>query len=243
MLEMMERHRLGYESAGIAAVQDNKIAFIKNVGPVNVVFPAEGFWSRILYGQVGIGHTRYPTKTAPVGKSKFAHPFLSCDGKVALIHNGVIYDYQEVWNELRHHEFSSFDEELNKINDIEVVVHLFEEKIVAASGDIVKAVSQTCERLSREPRNTYLFAFLFLPHASKIFLVSGRGDGRRVVVANKREFGSIFASYRDDGIDEQEPLKFEAIKPYINLHQDKFEVIQFNTLTILTNDDYNSIPI
>ncbi len=243
MLEIMERHRLGFESAGIATIQDNEIALAKKIGAVREVFPAGGSWAQILRGQIGIGHTRYPAKIAPVGKSKFVHPFYSCDRKIALIHNGVIYNYEEIWRELPHHEFSSFDEELNKINDSEVIVHLLEEEIAKSSRDIAGAVSKTCERLSRDPRNSYLFAFLFLSQAAKIYAVSGRGDRRKIVVANKRGFGSIFASYRDYGIEGREALGFEAIKPYINLDQDKFEVLPFDTLAILTKDDYDCISI
>ena len=243
MLEIMERCRLGFESAGIATIQDNEIVLMKDTGSVNEVFPAHGTWSQVLRGQIGIGHIRYPAKIAPVGKSKFAHPFYGCDKRIALIHNGVIYNYEEIWRELRHHEFSSFDEEHNKINDTEVIVHLLEDEIVNSNGNIPKAVSKTCERLSGNPQNMYLIAFLFLPQPSKIYVVSGRGNGRKVVVANKRGFGSLFTSYRDYGIEGRETLGFEAIKPYIDLNQDKFDVLPFNTLAILTEDDYNCISI
>jgi len=54
MLSIMEKHRLdSKESCGMATVQEGKIAFMKNVGSVDSVFPLGGDWSQILLGSVG----------------------------------------------------------------------------------------------------------------------------------------------------------------------------------------------
>jgi len=241
MLSIMEKHRLGYESAGIATVHTyNKIAFMKNVGSVDKVFPAEGDWSKILLGSVGIGHVRYPSPKAPTGKSIFAHPFLSCDGKIVLVHNGTIYNYKEIVCELQGHEFTSFDKASNNLNDSEVIVHLLEEEIDKVKGNLSEALRKTCRRLSENPKNQFLFAFIHLSEPSKIYVVSGRDyeNKRKVVVAHRNGVGSVFASYRDRGIDGQEPIKFAALKPSIDFKKDKFDILDYDTVAILTKNSY-----
>jgi len=227
----------------MATVYESKIAFMKNVGSVDTVFPVDGGWSKILLGTVGIGHVRYPSENAPTGKSMFAHPFLSCDSKIVLVHNGTIYNYQEIVCELEGHEFSSFDKKINTLNDSEVIVHLLEEEIGKAEGNLAEAVRKTCERLSENPKNQFLFAFIHLREPSKVYVVSGRDyeNKRKVVVAYKTGFGSIFASYRDYRINGCKPLKFEAVKSYVNFEQDKFEVLNYDTLAILTKHDYRCV--
>jgi len=245
MLLIMERYRLGYESVGMATVYDSKIAFMKNVGSVDAVFPVGGDWSKVLLGSVGIGHMRYPSPTAPRGKSMFAHPFLSCDGKIILVHNGTIHNYQEILCELHGHELSSFDKKINNLNDSEVIVHLLEEEIGKARGNLTEAVKNTCKRLSENPKNQFLFAFIHLSEPSKVYVVSGRDfeNKRKVVVACREGFGSGFASYRDKGTDGREPIRFEALKPYISFEKDKFEILDYDTQAILTNNGYSCLKL
>jgi glucosamine 6-phosphate synthetase-like amidotransferase/phosphosugar isomerase protein len=245
MLITMEKYRLGYESAGMATAQDSKITFMKSVGSVNTVFSFDGNWSKILLGSVGIGHVRYPSKIAPTGKNMFAHPFLSCDGKIVLVHNGTIYNYKEILCELQGHEFSSFDKEISNLNDSEVIVHLLEEEISKTKGNVTEAVRKTCEHLSENPKNQFLFAFIHLKEPLKVYVVSGRDyeKKRKVVIAHRRGFGAIFASYRDYGINGYKPIKFEAFKPYIDFEKDKFDILDYDTTAILTKYGYRCLKL
>jgi len=97
----------------------------------------------------------------------------------------------------------------------------------------------------QNPKNQFLFAFICLKEPSKIYVVSGRDyEGkRRVVVAYKGGFGSVFASYRDKGIDKLEPRKFEALKAYINFEDDKFEILDYDTVAILTKSSYRCLKL
>jgi len=241
----MEKYRLGYESAGIATVHNGKIMCLKNVGSVEKVFPSAGVWSESLLGSIGLGHVRYPSPKAPTGKSIFAHPFESCDGKIVLVHNGTIYDYKEIMRELKRHNFSSLDKASNSLNDSEVIVHLLEEEIGKNEGNMVEAVRKTYQRLSEDPKNQFLFAFIHLNEPAKIYVVSGKDyeSTRKVAVAFKDGFGSLFASYRDQGIGNREPIKFEALKSFVNPRVDKVKVLDYNTLAVLTKESYQLIPL
>jgi glucosamine--fructose-6-phosphate aminotransferase (isomerizing) len=114
----------GYDSIGVAIFKDGKINIKKDIGRIEEVI--ESLNIHDMDGCIGIGHTRWATHGAP---SKInAHPHIDSDGKIALIHNGVIQNYMELKDELieKGHNF------LSK-TDTEIIPHLIEEEL---KGDI-----------------------------------------------------------------------------------------------------------
>ena len=127
----------GYDSAGIAVEQDGALEVVHCKGKVSglarLVEPLG------LAGTCGIGHTRWATHGRPSEAN--AHPHTSCDGRVAVVHNGIIENFAELREELegRGHAFTSQ-------TDTEVIVHLVEEGL-AESRDLLQAVREATERL------------------------------------------------------------------------------------------------
>src|SRR5437773_1177210 len=126
-------HRLeyrGYDSAGIAVV-DGGLSVRKRAGKLAEL-------EALLADEpappatVAIGHTRWATHGAPTEGN--AHPHLDCDGRVAVIHNGIIENFQELRERLDKdgHSFTSD-------TDTECVAHLLEEK-VEGSASLAEAV-------------------------------------------------------------------------------------------------------
>ncbi|CAN5196845.1 glutamine--fructose-6-phosphate transaminase (isomerizing) [soil metagenome] len=88
----------GYDSAGVAVIGlDGSIATRKRAGKLQVLVD-ELEAHPIANGATGIGHTRWATHGGPTDRN--AHPHLSADGKLALIHNGIIENFSELKKEL-----------------------------------------------------------------------------------------------------------------------------------------------
>ncbi|BDA80114.1 glutamine--fructose-6-phosphate aminotransferase [isomerizing] [Leptospira kobayashii] len=107
----------GYDSAGVAMLNGN-LEIVKKKGKVSDLELEIG--TRTLSATVGIGHTRWATHGEPNDKN--AHPHTSTDGKLAIIHNGIIENYSAIKKELEKagHKF-------NSDTDSEVLIHLIEE--------------------------------------------------------------------------------------------------------------------
>lgn len=130
----------GYDSAGIEVVGlDGALHGVKCAGRVATL--VERASTANLVGTCGVAHTRWATHGAPTDRN--AHPHRSCDGRIAVVHNGIIENYRELRAYLgaNGHSFASD-------TDSEVVAHLIEDAWNGpASGDLLTAVRNACERL------------------------------------------------------------------------------------------------
>lgn len=122
----------GYDSFGIATV-GSALEIYKRTGSISDgEAGAAG-----LRGSIGIGHTRWAGYGEPTVIN--AHPQIDCEGKIAIVHNGVIENYSDLKRELeeRGHVFRSE-------TDTEAIAHLIEEHY---DGDLLAAVNATLSHL------------------------------------------------------------------------------------------------
>ena len=146
----------GYDSAGIAVMQQGNIAISKVTGRIAGLAQKTDD-GKLLPGTTGIGHTRWATHGAPTDTN--AHPHASNDGRFAVVHNGIIENYLELRQELIGKGYH-FESE----TDTEVIVHLLE---MYYKGDLKQAVMRTSARL----KGSYALGILCTDQPEKIFAV------------------------------------------------------------------------
>jgi glutamine---fructose-6-phosphate transaminase (isomerizing) len=130
----------GYDSAGVA-VLDGKLSVVKRAGKLTELEGALAAGAGPT-GTVGMGHTRWATHGAPTDRN--AHPHTDCTGRTAVIHNGIVENFQELRARLEKdgHGFASE-------TDTECVAHLVEERLAAAGegAKLVEAVRSVVGQL------------------------------------------------------------------------------------------------
>ena len=115
----------GYDSAGIALLDDSLHVYKQSGQIDDLSVPS------IPSVSCGIGHTRWSTHGAPTDEN--AHPHTDCQNRVAVVHNGIIDNYEEFkWGLENNHEFTSE-------TDTEVIAHLIEEEL-EGTDDLTEAV-------------------------------------------------------------------------------------------------------
>ncbi|WP_166252839.1 glutamine--fructose-6-phosphate transaminase (isomerizing) [Marinobacter salicampi] len=168
----------GYDSAGMAILsQDGTVNRVRELGKVAAL--AELIESAPPKGHVGIAHTRWATHGEPSRLN--AHPHMSGD-RLALVHNGIIENYQELRDELKSAGF-----EFTSQTDTEVVAHLIEQ-LYRATADLTSAVKQATGRL----RGAYALAVVHADEPDRLIvcregspLVIGVGIGENFIASDQ----------------------------------------------------------
>ncbi len=127
----------GYDSAGIAVIQDDHIEVRREAGKLDGL--RDLLYTQPLTGPIGIGHTRWATHGQ--ANQTNAHPHLDCTGDLVVIHNGIVENFLELRTELQAqgHTFRSE-------TDTETIVHLVEQ-YVRDGFSFEEAARQTLNRL------------------------------------------------------------------------------------------------
>lgn len=165
----------GYDSAGIAVFDGEKINVAKSVGRLAAL--KEKIKNNTPEGVMGIGHTRWATHGRPSDVN--SHPHTDCSGKFAIVHNGIIENFMSLKEELiaKGHKFVSE-------TDTEVVAHLIED---VYEGDFVEAVNKVLNRIE----GSYSLAFMCQDYPDTLIctkkdnpLVIGLGEGENFIASD-----------------------------------------------------------
>ncbi len=161
----------GYDSAGIAVVNDGGLQVVRCAGKLRDL--EESLRLTPLEGTFGVGHTRWATHGRPTEEN--AHPHRDCTGRLVVVHNGIIENYVELKHELqkRGHSFKTE-------TDTEVMAHLIEEKI--RDHPLEEAVRLTLPDL----RGVYAISVISADEPKKI--VAARNGPPLVVGLGKDEY-------------------------------------------------------
>ena len=167
----------GYDSAGIAVIDDGNIVVRKCKGALK--FLEQRLAGEVIKGSVGIGHTRWATHGEPSDLN--AHPHTSSDGSISIVHNGIIENYAELKAKLQA-EGVVFQSQ----TDTEVIVQLLE-KAYKAKKDIFKAVI----KVLRTVHGSYALGVVCRDYPDRIIcarkespLVVGLGKGENFIASD-----------------------------------------------------------
>ncbi|SFR65080.1 glutamine--fructose-6-phosphate transaminase [Marinobacter daqiaonensis] len=168
----------GYDSAGLATLNvDGEVTRARELGKVAAL--ADILLTRPAPGPIGIAHTRWATHGEPSRIN--AHPHMSGE-RLAIVHNGIIENYQELREQLRSEGY-----EFTSQTDTEVVAHLIE-KYYQQHGDLFKSVRSTLDQL----RGAYALAVLHADEPDHLVvcrqgspLVIGVGIGENFIASDQ----------------------------------------------------------
>ena len=197
----------GYDSAGIALITDagEKLWIEKRAGKLGNLEEILG--DKVPNSHSGIGHTRWATHGGPTDEN--AHPHLDNEGKLAVIHNGIIENYLELRQQLEKagHIFKSE-------TDSESVAHLLSDSRKKHGGDLAAAMREVCQQL----RGSFTLLAIHSDQPGRIVgarrnspLVVGVGDGENFLASDVSAFISHTQRALELGQDEVADITADAI--------------------------------
>ena len=167
----------GYDSAGIATVEDNQISVMKNKGRVNSLYDLNGI--NDLKGTIGIAHTRWATHGKPSNEN--SHPHMDNSKSFAVVHNGIIENYHELRDFLSKKGYFFLSQ-----TDTEVIPNLIH-YYYQTEKDVLKAVSRACKDL----KGSYAIEVLSIYDKDKMIvtrkdspLVIGKGSAENYIASD-----------------------------------------------------------
>jgi glucosamine--fructose-6-phosphate aminotransferase (isomerizing) len=200
----------GYDSAGVVLVGDNRLWRKRDaVRGHSLETLRQAAPGAPTHMSSGIGHTRWATHGAAVERN--AHPHCDCTGRVAVVHNGIIENYQELWEKLAVEGHTRSSE-----TDTEVVAHLLERELANGAG-----LAEALRRCVAELRGDFALAAVSTHEPQVIAaarrtspLILGQVDGIGLVASDIAALlGTTRTLYQlaDDEIAEVRPGSISVV--------------------------------
>ena len=199
----------GYDSAGISTIYEDKIIIKKDIGRIDSINEKIQLWK--AKGKVGIAHTRWATHGGVTKEN--AHPHLSCNKEVVLVHNGIIENYRELFKELSdNHNFQSE-------TDSEVISHLIEEEYNKLKDPI-----KTLQNISKKLNGSFALIIIFSDRTNEVYgvrkyapLIVGIGEKENFISSDIVSF-----------IDYTDNVIFLEDKEIVKVTPNSIEILNFD---------------
>jgi glucosamine--fructose-6-phosphate aminotransferase (isomerizing) len=205
----------GYDSVGEATIYNGVMYIKKDQGKIDDVHRAHDLDD--MPGSIGIGHTRWATHGAPYQVN--AHPHTDCEGKIAVVHNGIIENFLELKKELEAlgHNFKSK-------TDTEVISHLVEENMKRGMS-LVEAVREALKRINGS------FALAVISNVEPDKIVCARNESPLVIGISEK--GVYCAS--------DIPAFLPLTNKTVILENGELAVLKVDKYEIWTIDEWNPV--
>lgn len=165
----------GYDSSGMALISHGEIIVEKKTGKIQNL--ADSIKGKVFSSEIGIGHTRWATHGIPSDIN--SHPHYSMDKSTAVVHNGIIENYQTLRKELEKKGYVFASD-----TDTEVISHLIQEYY---NGDILDSVIQVLKKLE----GSYALGIVHKNHPDELIcarqhspLVIGAGENENFIASD-----------------------------------------------------------
>ena len=162
----------GYDSAGVALQDNDKIKLYKKKGKVSDLEDSIG--TQNVEGTTGIGHTRWATHGEPSDRN--SHPHLSASGKIAMIHNGIIENYTQLKSELLSKGYT-----FKSDTDTEVLLNFIEEIKIHNNCSLEEALRIALKRV------TGAYVILLIDNENADTIIAARKGSPLVIGVGKNE--------------------------------------------------------
>ncbi|GAA3761507.1 glutamine--fructose-6-phosphate transaminase (isomerizing) [Salinactinospora qingdaonensis] len=197
----------GYDSAGVAVLNDNRLETEKRAGKLANLRGALEQGPRTADG-IGIGHTRWATHGAPTNTN--AHPHLDNDERVAVIHNGIIENFAALRPELEERGCKFVSE-----TDTEVTAHLLSQELKdRGDNDLAAAMRAVCKRLE----GAFTLVAMSVDNPDLVVaarrnspLVVGRGEGENFLASDVAAFIAHTRNAVELGQDQVVELRRDSV--------------------------------
>jgi glutamine---fructose-6-phosphate transaminase (isomerizing) len=210
----------GYDSAGIAVLnKDNQIEVRRDAGKLDNLF---NLVSRDpVSGNVGIGHTRWATHGEPSARN--AHPHVGATGRIVVVHNGIVENYQELQEEL-----AAEGVEFKSDTDTETIVHLIE-RYVTITGNLEEAVLKTLQQI----------------RGAHGIVVLSADEPEKIIAARIGNAGGVVIGYGEDEmfVASDIPAILEQTRKMSFLESRQMAVITKKGVTVKTLDGKPVTPV
>jgi len=198
----------GYDSVGVATESENQIKLKKGIGKVNEV--NSKIQLDTLPGNVGIGHTRWATHGKVTDFN--AHPHSSNSGKIAIVHNGIVENFEELKKQLEDEGYKFKSE-----TDSEIIANLIQKNY-----ELTKNIKKTILKTVSEIKGHYAFVAMFENGqlaAARFHEPLIIGVGKENIFLSSDVLG--FVEYTDNAI-------YMKSKNFVILNKKEFEIFDFD---------------
>ena len=198
----------GYDSVGIATESDHQIELKKGIGKVNEV--NSKIQLDTLPGKIGIGHTRWAThgKVTDVN----AHPHSSNSGRIAIVHNGIIENFEELKKQLENEGY-----DFKSDTDSEIIANLIQ-KYYEKTQDVKETILRTVAKI----KGHYAFVAMF----ENGQLAAARFHEPLIIGVGQNDF--FLSSDVLGFIEYTDNVIYIENGNFVILDKDKFQIMDFN---------------